>query len=484
MTAKPETPATEDDYLSRIPSPSLRLWLGLCVILSVFIIFAVHSFRQIRWLEDFQINVVQRNRKASIQLLRLENDASSLGLSLRDMTLKQAEYPVSAWHPVFERLHGDMSNALDLESRYAVQTRATDYETAALARQVNGFWQAAAGVFNMAQEGRPAEARAAIQNDLESRINVITGTVASLLRLNDQNQVEAARRIRSVYGSFKRSNLVLLGILLFLAVLTGLYTLQANRKTFKRLRHLAERLQSQSEHLRKLSWKLIDVQESTLRQVAHDLHDEFGQILTAVGILLSHAGQGLGKNPEGALEDIRQVKDIVEGTLQNVRDQSQMFRPAILDDFGLGKTLEWFADQFSRQTGIHIQFQGSAEGLPLPPEEAIHVYRIVQEALSNVARHSGATEATVRMEEAQDEFIVEIRDQGQGFVTDSEMNQAAGEGFGLMGMRERARRLRGSLTIESQPGQGTVVSVRIPIGQLQLQGPPQHGQAVRAATKT
>ncbi|MGH9447728.1 MAG: sensor histidine kinase, partial [Terriglobia bacterium] len=425
--------------------------------------------RQIRWLEDFQMNVVQRNRKASIQLLRLENDANSLGISLRDMTLKQAEYPLSAWQPVFERLHGDMSNALDLEARYAVRTRATDYETGALAKEVSGFWQAAASVFKLVQEGRPGEARAGIQNGLEFRVSVINGAVASLLRLNDESQIDAARRIKRVYGSFKKSNLMLLGILLLLAVLTGLYTLQANRKTFERLRQLAERLQAQSEHLRKLSWKLIDVQEATLRQVAHDLHDEFGQILTAVGILLNRAGQKPEKGSRGALEDIQAVKDIVEETLQNVRDQSQMFRPAILDDFGLGKTLEWLADQFSRQTGIHIGLQGSAEGVSLPPEEAIHVYRIVQEALSNVARHSGAMDATVRIEEGHDELRVEVRDEGQGFVINSEMDHAMGEGFGLMGMRERAQRLSGSLSIESAPGHGTVVSARIPIRKFQLQ---------------
>jgi signal transduction histidine kinase len=469
-------PAIEQDYLAKIPSPSLRLWVGLCVILSVFIVFAIHSIRQIRWLEDFQINVVQRNRKASIQLLRLENDANLLGISLRDMTAKQAEYPLSAWQPLFERLQGDMSNALELETQYAVQNRATDYETSALTKEVERFWQAAAGVFNLVQERRQAEARAGIEADLEVRVQVITGTVGSLLRLNDQNQIEAARRVRRVYASFEQSNLALLGILLLLAVLTGLYTLQANRKTFKRLRHLAERLQDQSEHLRKLSWKLIDVQEATLRQVAHDLHDEFGQILTAVGIMLSRAGQKPEKSPASALEDIQNVKNIVEETLQNVRDQSQMFRPAILDDFGLGKTLEWFASQFSRQTGIHVSLQGSAEGVSLPPEEAIHVYRIVQEALSNVARHSGAEEATVKIEESLDELRVEIRDEGQGFVTTSEMDQAGGEGFGLMGMRERAQRLNGNLAIESTPGRGTVVSVRIPLRSFQLESAAQKGR--------
>jgi signal transduction histidine kinase len=459
---------SEHDYLSEIPSPSRRLWIGLFVILSVFIIFAVYSIHQIRWLEDFQINVVQRNRKASIQLLRLENDANSLAISLRDMTLKQTEYPVPDWQPVFSRIQGDMTDALVLESQYAARTRATDFETAALQQQVTDFWATADRVFKLAQHARSADARSLIANELEARASAITGTVASLLRLNDQAQIDAANQLRRVYGSFKSNNLVLLGVLLLLAVATGLYTLQANRKTFERLRHLAERLQAQSEQLRKLSWKLIDVQEATLRQVAHDLHDEFGQILTAVGIILNRAGQQAGGPSPAMLKEIQTVKSIVEDTLQNVRDQSQMFRPAILDDFGLGKTLEWFAGQFSRQTGIDVSLEGNVEDIALPAEGAIHVYRIVQEALSNVVRHSKATEAQVRIRQDVDALTVEIHDPGQGFLMNSEMNLASGEGFGLMGMQERAQRLNGSLAIESAPGKGTLVRLQIPLGKTSL----------------
>jgi signal transduction histidine kinase len=456
--------SSEHEYLTQIPSPSRRLWIGLFVILSVFLIFAIYSIQQIRWLEDFQINVVQRNRKASLQLLRLENDANSLAISLRDMTLKQAEYPLVAWQPVFGRLQGDMLNALELESQYSARTRATDFETAALEQQVRDFWATAGRVFHLAQHTHAGNARILIEKDLEPRDAVITGTVAGLLRLNDQAQIEAANQIRQVYGSFKSNNLVLLCILLLLAVATGLYTLQANRKTFERLRHLAERLQAQSEQLRKLSWKLIDVQEATLRQVAHDLHDEFGQILTAIGIILSRAGQQAGGPSLVMMKEIQTVKNIVEDTLQNVRDQSQMFRPAILDDFGLGKTLEWFAGQFSRQTGIEVSVEGNSEDISLPAQGAIHIYRIVQEALSNVARHSKATEARVTVHQSLDELTVEIRDRGQGFLMNSEMNQAAGEGFGLMGMQERAQRLNGALTIESALGLGTTVRVQIPLG--------------------
>ncbi|MGH9328463.1 MAG: sensor histidine kinase, partial [Terriglobia bacterium] len=285
----------------------------------------------------------------------------------------------------------------------------------------------------------------------------------SLLRSNDLAQIDAARRIHRVYESFKRNNLALLCLLLLLALATGLYTFQANRKTFERLSHLAQRLKSQSEQLRRLSWKLIDVQEDTLRQVARDLHDEFGQILTALGILLSRAGQ---KASSPALTaDIQTVKGIVEETLQNIRDRSQMFRPAILDDFGLGKTLEWFATQFSRQTGVSVHV--AVADVRLPGDQAIHAYRIVQEALSNVARHSQASEAWVILEQNEEGLKVEIRDSGKGFLPEAARDQATGEGLGLMGMRERAQRLNGTLTIQSAPDQGTIVRVHIPAGEPQ-----------------
>jgi len=462
-----DKPPNEREFLEKIPSPSARLWAGLCVILSIFIIFAVYSIRQIRWLEDYQINVVQRNRKASIELLRIQNDANLLGISLRDMTLKQADYPILDWQPTFTRLQGDMSNALLLEMEDAVSAPETQSKTEELGRQMQDFWQAVDRVFNLAQQGKEAEARSLIQSEVESKDAMMIATVSSLLRSNDLAQIDAARKINQVYESFKRDNLVLLGILLLLAIGTGLYTFQANRKTFEKLSHLAQRLQSQSEQLRKLSWKLIDVQEETLRQVAHDLHDEFGQILTAIGIMLNRAGQKAASFPAEMLREIHAVKSVVEETLQNVRDRSQMFRPAILDDFGLGKTLEWFVDQFSRQTGIQVALEGEPEEISFPGDEAIHIYRIVQEALSNVARHSQAKEARVMLKEEGQELVIQVCDDGVGFSPVSGMDQAAGEGFGLMGMRERAERLNGTLSIRSAPGKGTTVTARIPVRKIQ-----------------
>jgi signal transduction histidine kinase len=212
-----------------------------------------------------------------------------------------------------------------------------------------------------------------------------------------------------------------------------------------------------------LSWKLIDVQEKTLRQVARDLHDEFGQILTAIGVTLGRAAQkALDKDPV-FVQDVKAVKKIVEDTLQSVRSESQIFRPAILDDFGLAQTLEWFVGQFSQQTGIQVHYKGKFSDGFFPFEDAIHLYRIVQEALNNVARHSGAKEAWVTAEEQGGSLNLEIRDNGAGFVVGPDNNRVAGQGIGLMGMRERAEHLKGSFSFRSSPQRGTVVSVHIPL---------------------
>lgn len=177
--------------------------------------------------------------------------------------------------------------------------------------------------------------------------------------------------------------------------------------------------------------------------------------------MLSRAGRKGWDSDSVFVQDIETVKKIVEDTLQNVRDRSQMFRPAILDDFGLEQTLEWFVGQFSRQTGIKVHFQGKMRNGAFRPEEAIHVYRIVQEALNNVARHSSAQEAWVTLSDQKAALTLEVRDSGTGFSVGAEMNRSAG--VGLMGMRERAEHLGGSFTIQSAPGKGTTVKVSVPI---------------------
>jgi len=468
-------PEAAHDLLREIPSPSRRLWLGLCVTLAIFVIFASYTIHEIRWLQDYQVNVVQRNRKDSLQLLGLQDDTYQLAVSLRDMTLPESRYPIYYWKGKFSTLHEDMNNRLALEAQYAASTPAGDALRRQLRDILDNFWLLADEAFSLADQGHEDSARYLIRSQLEEQHQTISSVVSQLLKLNDQAQQEAGQRVILVYRQVSKDILLLIGVLFLVALGTGLYTLQANRKTFERLHHLAEKLQAQSEQLRMLSWKLIEVQEQTLRQVARDLHDHFGQILTAIGVMLGRAGQKAADTDPVFVQDARAVKKIVEDTLQSVRDESQIFRPAILDDFGLQETLGWFAEQFSRQTGVQVHYGGKlADGL-FPPEAAIHVYRIVQEALSNVARHSGAREAWVTLGEKDNHLDLEIRDNGMGFEARPEMKRAAGQGMGLMGMRERAEHLQGSLSVRSAPQKGTTVSVRVPLRRPSLHSFPEEG---------
>ncbi|HTS71914.1 MAG TPA: sensor histidine kinase, partial [Terriglobia bacterium] len=466
-------PEAEPDLLREIPSPSRRLWLGLCVTLAIFVIFATYTIRQIRWLQDFQVNVVQKNRRASLQLLRLQDDTYQLAVSLRDMTLPESRYPIYYWKGKFTSVHQDMNDALASEAQLAVNTPEGNQQRQQLRDLLDNFWQLADEAFSLADQGHEDSARYLIRSQLEEQHQTISRIVSQLLTLNDQAQQEAGQQVIVVYGQVSDRILLLIGVLFLVALGTGFYTLQANRRTFERLHHLAEKLQSQSEEMRRLSWKLIEVQEQTLRHVARDLHDHFGQILTAIGLALGRAGQKAAATDPVFVRDVREAKKIVEETLQSVRDESQIFRPAILDDFGLQQTLEWFGEQFARQTGVEVHFAGKlADGL-FPPEAAIHLYRIVQEALSNVARHSGAREAWVTLGEKENHLDLEIRDNGRGFETRKEMKRAAGQGIGLMGMRERAEHLQGSFSIRSAPREGTTVSVRVPLRRPSAQARPE-----------
>jgi len=467
------TPPPEHELLREIPSPFARLWTGLCIILSIFVVFVFYASRQVRWLEDFQANVVQKNRKASLQLLRLQNDAYLLAIALRDMALARSRYPIRDWKPEFDRLRRDMDDALHRFGASAA-TPETDEERDQLQRAIADFGAVADRVFALAGAGQVAEARAMTETELDGKRAVVSEIVARLLVLNDQAQAEAAARTIAVYENVRRDILLLTAALFLLALGTGLYTFQGSRKIFARLHHLAEQLEVRSGQLRKLSWKLIDVQEGTLRQVARDLHDEFGQILTAVGVMLNRVGRLAPEGDGRLVGELADVERIVEGALQKVRDQSQMFRPAILDDFGLSQTLEWFTRQFSRQSGINVHFRGAEGDSRFAPQEAVHLYRIVQEALSNVARHAKATEAWVELEISGNELSLEVRDNGVGFDPAAFARRATGEGIGLMGMCERAEHLNGAFSIDSAPERGTRVRVRVPVPQ---QAPP---QAVRS----
>jgi signal transduction histidine kinase len=212
-------------------------------------------------------------------------------------------------------------------------------------------------------------------------------------------------------------------------------------------------LQAQSAELARVSWHLMEGQEATAQRFSHELHDELGQSLTAVKANLA-ALSGKDKLQPERLEDCAKLVDEAIG---NVRQMSQLLRPTILDDFGLEAGLRWLAEGFSTRTRIEVKVEASQFGR-LAEDTETHLFRITQEALTNVARHSAATRVTIRIDCQGGEVHLGIEDNGRGLPAEPD-----GRGIGLIGMRARARSAGGGVSIRSRPGQGVLIEVRVPL---------------------
>jgi len=211
-----------------------------------------------------------------------------------------------------------------------------------------------------------------------------------------------------------------------------------------------------SEQRSELAQKLISTQESTLRHISRELHDEFGQILTAVGAMLSRVGNQAPGGSELRAE-LREVCEITQSTLDKVRSLSQSLHPVMLDEAGLETTLDWYLPVVERQAGIHISYKKSGRPFPVDGSAAVHIYRVLQEALNNVTRHSGAKEACVRLRFLAETLELVVEDHGAGFVA-----EAAKQGIGLVAMRERAELLGGTIEFARPTQGGTLVRLKVP----------------------
>ena len=432
--------------------------LGLIITLAAIVAYSAYITVQISGLRQLQRETADRNRKDSLQLLRIQNDLNSLALAMRDMLDNDEPYPLTAWSAQFQRIRTDLNDAMGVEEKVSVAHR-TPEQRQYLARSLAQFWDAVDRIFALANEGKESEARSQIRLSLQARHAAISTAVARLLVENNESEQQAALQVTEIYGRVQRQVYIFLTATLIAIALTSLYLIRSNRQLFARMETLS---QQRSE----LAQKLITMQESTLAHISRELHDEFGQILTAVGAMLSRVGRHVGVSTGPSSEssdselqgDLREVQATVQATLNNVRSLSQALHPVILDEAGLESTVEWYIPTVERQTGIAISYEKSGTPFPVDGTAGIHIYRVLQEALNNVVRHSGAQRAWVRLRFLPQALELEVEDHGAGLQLQSSRQR---QGIGLVAMRERAELLGGSIEFLAAREGGTVVRLRV-----------------------
>ena len=438
------------------PSPTAGLFLGLLITIAAVVAYSWYITRQISTLRELQNNLVEQNRRDSLQLLRVQNDLNSLGLAMRDMLDNDEPYPLIAWQAQFQRIRNDLDSALRVEDQFSMAKRAPE-QSLYLQESLAQFWDAVDRTFATARDGKEAEARTQIRLTLQARQATLSTTVSRLLVQNNENEQQAAAQVRMIYDRVQRQVYTFLTATLLAILLTSLYLIRWNRRLFAQLGDLS---QQRSD----LAQKLISSQESTLRSISRELHDEFGQILTAIGSLLTRSANHL---PQGSplRADLGEVRDIAQTTLDKVRSLSQALHPVMLDETGLESTLDWYIPTVEKQTGIDISYLKSGAPFAVDGNSAVHIYRVLQEALNNVARHSGARQAQVRLNFLAESLELEIEDHGKGSD-----GSAGRNGIGLVGMRERAELLKGTIEFKRPPQGGTLVTLKVPREESQQHG--------------
>jgi PAS domain S-box-containing protein len=220
-------------------------------------------------------------------------------------------------------------------------------------------------------------------------------------------------------------------------------------------------LREKTNQLHMLSRRILETQETERRRVAHELHDELGQALTAIKINLQMRERLQKHSPDELnTENLR----IVDDALQQVRRLALALRPSMLDDLGLLPALRWMAEQSSARSGFTVEFHTSMPEVRLAPEIETACFRIVQESLTNIARHAQAQLVQIELHRTCDALMLCVRDDGCGFDLAAMRGRAvAGGSIGVLGMQERAELIGGQLDIESTPGQGSTVRLRCPL---------------------
>jgi signal transduction histidine kinase len=429
-------------------SPTLGLLLGLIVTLAAVVAYSAYITWQVAGLRRLQSELIDRNRKDSLQLLRIQNDLNLLAVAMRDMIDNDEPYPLTAWSAQFQRIRSDLDDAMRLEAALAPAGRSLE-QSASLSSSLTQFWDAVDRVFALAGESKEKDARGQIRVSLQARQAALTTTVARLLVQNSENEQQAAQRIVEIYDRVQREAYVFLAATLGAILLTGFSMIRWNRRLFARMAELSER---RSE----LAQKLIATQESTLRYISRELHDEFGQILTAMGSMLGRAG---AHAPEGSplRNDLQEVQQIAQDTLDRVRSLSQALHPVMLDEVGLEATVDWYIPTVERQTGIAISYEKQGVPFDVDRSAGVQVYRVLQEALNNVARHSGAKKAWVRLRFLPATLELEVEDHGVGFG-----GRTAKQGIGLVAMRERSELMGGRIVFSTPGTGGTLLHLTVP----------------------
>jgi signal transduction histidine kinase len=317
------------------------------------------------------------------------------------------------------------------------------------------YWDAAAAEF---QESPLKNKTASVRDQFASQSKKIFAVTEELGKLNEEN-FEARRRELSHAVENLQNDIweTMLTALCLGAIIAGASVFRISSLEKESAEYQSATKQAE-KRLRQLSQQLVSSQEQERKALSRELHDEIGQLLTALRMELGNVERSHAAAGGEADTHLDQAKKLAETTLKTTRDIAMGLRPAMLDLLGLGPALEWQTREYSRRYKTPIQLDVAGDLRDLPDPHRTYLYRIVQEGLTNCARHAHAKNIRVSLKDANGQLAVTVEDDGVGF----DQHGGVSYGLGLLGITERVRELCGNIAIQSEPGKGTRLEVMLP----------------------
>jgi signal transduction histidine kinase len=425
---------------------------------SLLVIMALSGIDAVRVLRQFRRDESGIRHQFLFRNQVLNNIRSGVYLSgtyVRDYLLDPDPDRAVAFGSSLAEVRRQMESGLESYGRQLSPGETRHY--GALRNELSQYWATLEPIFGWDARTRRDRGYLFLRDEVFPRRATMLDLAGRIGEINEQQLRAGNERTAQLLSNFQArfAGILLagLGLGVGMAVLSTRRILALERHSAARYEEVAE-ARTQLAHL---SAKLVGAQEAERRALSRELHDEIGQSLSAVLVELRTVLAGLGHWSETQIRSqLDQIKGQVEASVRVVRNMALLLRPSMLDDLGLVPALKWQAREVSKRTQLDVRVAAGSDCEELPDEYKTCIYRLVQEALQNCARHSQATAVEIQLRREARRLRLSIQDNGRGFdVRDS-------KGLGLLGMEERVAQLHGKFSVDSAPGRGTTVLVDLP----------------------
>jgi signal transduction histidine kinase len=440
-------------------SPRLILLLGFGTLLILIGLLALSAFWRAERIYSEVSSIHESYRKSASILDDIYTDVYRAAVLIRDFLIDPQIAAGGQYRNDLLSVRSSMENRLVELGPFTEDKNALDR----LRHEIDAYWDSTEPVFDWTPQQKAELGFRFLRQQVLPRREAVILMTREINSLNADSLANVTQKMNQNQDTFRRQLGGMSGAVLLLGLLIASVSFFYISRLERRSEEERRRIEHAEQEMRLLSQKLVRAQEEERRSISRELHDEIGQMLTGLRLELRNLEEFHMAPGADFQKNLAEIKDLAEKTMRAVRDLAMGLRPSMLDDLGLGPALQWQAREYSRHNGIPATVDIDGDLDNLSEDVLTCVYRVVQESLTNCARHAQAKNVRITVHGSKSGIAVTIQDDGVGFDSGS----AISRGIGLIGMKERVRELGGTVALMSQPNKGTIVELALPLGRKQ-----------------